>query len=222
MPGKPQAKRKLKAPKTAKQRAYHHGDLKAALVEAGARIVERDGVMALSLRGVAREAGVSQTAPYHHFADKEALLAEIAATGFRDLSAEMARRGSGIAGASPRLGALGTAYVVFATENPGRFRLMFGPLIGEKAAYPALLEASLSSYQMIREAVAAYLEEIGPEEAGGDAENPEAATMAAWSLVHGLATLINDRGFDSEAMGAPDIETLSALVTSYLRNGLGR
>ncbi|WP_420559546.1 TetR/AcrR family transcriptional regulator [Tepidicaulis sp.] len=217
MPEKPQAKPKSKARKPAKPRAYHHGDLKAALVEAGARIVERDGVMALSLRGVAREAGVSQTAPYHHFADKEALLAEIAATGFRDLSAEMARRGSAIAGASPRLGALGTAYVLFATENPGRFRLMFGPLIGEKASYPALLEASSGSYQMIREAVAAYLEEIRR-----DAENLEAATMAAWSLVHGLATLINDRGFDSEAMGAPDIETLSALVTSYLRNGLGR
>ena len=217
MPEKAQAKPKSKARKPAKPRAYHHGDLKAALVEAGARIVERDGVMALSLRGVAREAGVSQTAPYHHFADKEALLAEIAATGFRDLSAEMEVRGSAIAGASPRLGALGTAYVLFATENPGRFRLMFGPLIGEKAAYPALLEASLSSYQMIRAAVAAYL-----EEAGRDAENPEAATMAAWSLVHGLATLINDRGFNSEAMGAPDIETLTRQATSYLRNGLGR
>ncbi|MBX3505644.1 MAG: TetR/AcrR family transcriptional regulator [Parvibaculum sp.] len=196
---------------------YHHGDLKSALVAAGTRILEEDGVMALSLRGAARAAGVSQTAPYHHFADKEALLAAIAATGFEDLSAEMARRAAGVSTAQDRLSALGLGYVMFATANPGRFRLMFGPLVGEKTQYPALLEAATLSYRMIHGAVAAYLDASATPN-----RNVDANSMAAWSLVHGLATLINDGGFHADVMGAATLEELTALVTGFLRKGLGQ
>lgn len=196
---------------------YHHGDLKSALVAAGTHILEAEGVMALSLRGAARAAGVSQTAPYHHFADKEALLAAIAATGFEDLSAEMTRRAAGASDAQERLSALGLGYVMFATENPGRFRLMFGPLIGEKARYPDLLATANVSYQMIRDAVVAYLD---ARQASN--RNVDANAMAAWSLVHGLATLINDGGFNADGMGAATLKELTGLVTAFLRNGLGR
>lgn len=213
------AKKEAKSASSGKAAAkkYHHGDLKSALVAAGTRILEEEGVMALSLRGAARAAGVSQTAPYHHFADKEALLAAIAATGFEDLSAEMARRAAGTSDAPDRLRGLGLGYVMFATENPGRFRLMFGPLVDEKARYPALLEAANVSYQMIHDTVTAYLEERDAPN-----RNVDANTMAAWSLVHGLATLINDGGFDAEGMGAASLEELTGLVTGFLRNGLGR
>jgi len=203
--------------------AYHHGDLRKALVEAGIEIVENDGVQALSLRGVARRAGVSQTAPYHHFADKEALLAAIAETGFRDLADAMdadvtARRPAPAAlPAAHRVQALGFGYVHFAVGHPGRFRLMFGPMIDCKENYPSLLQASMRSYDMIQTAVAARLTEIGTPY-----PNLEASTMTAWALVHGLATLLIDGRFETGQMDKDAVDGLITHATRALQYGLGR
>jgi AcrR family transcriptional regulator len=95
---------------------YHHGDLAAAILEAAARIIEKEGLRALSVREAARRAGVSHNAPYRHFPDREALLAALAAEGFVQLSKALENR-------SGR--ELAEAYVRFALEHPQRFRLMF-------------------------------------------------------------------------------------------------
>ncbi|WOF75038.1 TetR/AcrR family transcriptional regulator [Parvibaculaceae bacterium PLY_AMNH_Bact1] len=202
--------------KSQKTASYHHGDLRAGLIDAATEIVEKDGVMALSLRGVARLAGVSQTAPYHHFTDKEALLAAVAETGFQGLSAEMEKAEHHRLGGGERMVALGRAYVSFATSNPGRFRLMFGPLIREKLNYPDLLIASSRSLQMIRAAVEQRRQDVGAKTG-----NVEADTMAAWSIVHGLATLLIDSGFNPESMGTATQDALVAHVTLALVSGLG-
>jgi AcrR family transcriptional regulator len=106
--------------------AYHHGDLRTALIRSAAALVNDRGLAGVSLREVARRAGVSHAAPYHHFSSKESLLAALAAEGFADLDAALARAESR-AGADPRarLEALGVAYVRFALAKPEMFRAMF-------------------------------------------------------------------------------------------------
>src|ERR1700693_5459913 len=106
---------------------YHHGDLPRALLDAALHIVETQGTEALTLRAVARRAGVSQAAPYRHFASKEAILAAVAEDGFRSLIAAM-RESVATCGEDPlgRLRAVGLGYVTFATSHPSHFRVMFG------------------------------------------------------------------------------------------------
>ena len=103
------------------RKSYHHGDLEAALIRSAGKILEKEGLDALSLREVARQAGVSHNAPYRHFAEREALLAALAAKGF-----EMLAQAQQAAAAKGGLRAMGEAYVLFALEHPQRFRLMFG------------------------------------------------------------------------------------------------
>jgi AcrR family transcriptional regulator len=113
---------------------YHHGDLPAALLKAAGKALEQKGIASLSLRDAARRAGVSHNAPYRHFADREALLAALAAEGF----AMLADRLRGRQGAE-----LGMAYVQFALEHPQRFRLMFAGMSGDGAE---------QAYRMVRDA----------------------------------------------------------------------
>ncbi|HSH40592.1 MAG TPA: TetR/AcrR family transcriptional regulator [Arenicellales bacterium] len=162
---------------------YHHGDLRPALVDAASAILDEGGINALSLRGVARRAGVSQAAPYHHFKDKEDLLAAVAAQGFRALTSGLKHAG----GETPvdprsRLQALGRAYVDFAVAHPGMFGVMFGPGIPDHHVYPDLIDAGRTAYGILADAVAAVL---------GHEASPRCATatVGAWGLVHGLAVL---------------------------------
>src|ERR671924_456746 len=111
---------------------YHHGDLRRALIETALTMVTQEGAWNFTLREVARRAGVSHAAPYNHFADKSALLAEVAALGFQALRREMesaARRPRSSRGA---LLGIATAYVRFGIEHPAHYRLMFGPELAEK------------------------------------------------------------------------------------------
>lgn len=158
---------------------YHHGDLRPVLLRAAARVLEKGGPAALSLRALARRAGVSHNAPYRHFADREALLAALAADGFRLL-------GEALAGASRR--EMGEAYVQFALEHPQLFRLMFGGHLSF-SSHGELERAASSPYQGL---VAAFRAE--PSIA-----DPEKAAAAAWSLVHGLSHLLLDGHFPAQA-----------------------
>jgi AcrR family transcriptional regulator len=144
---------------------YHHGDLRAAVLTAAWKMVEKEGVFGLSVREAARRAGVSHSAPYRHFADREALLAALVAEGFDQLHSALENR----AGRE-----LGEAYVAFALEHPQRFRLMFS-----HARANADLQARFA-------APFAHL--------GADAA---AAGAAAWSLVHGLASLVLEGQLES-------------------------
>lgn len=187
-------------------RPYHHGDLRSALLSAASEILAQEGVTKLSLRGAARRAGVSQTAPYRHFRDKTALLAALAAGGFRDLAGSMER----LAGASERprrLLATGQAYVAFALEKSALFRLMFGPEIADKASYPELRAASDEAFAVLTREVF----RVRPTET-----QVFDRAVAAWSLVHGLATLLIDGQIRVEATD-PDAFDAATLIRRFGR-----
>ncbi|MEL7364234.1 MAG: TetR/AcrR family transcriptional regulator, partial [Bacteroidota bacterium] len=109
--------------------SYHHGDLRRTLLDEASSVLEADGIGALSLRDLARRAGVSATAPYHHFKGKADLVCALAADALADLDAALAAPRHADPG--DRLRAIGVAYVLFAVAHPERFRLAFRPELGD-------------------------------------------------------------------------------------------
>ena len=165
---------------TSGPRPYHHGDLAQALIAATRSLLEEGGPAAVSLREAARRVGVSPTATYRHFKDKDALLAATAADGF----AEFGRRLAGAAAEGPDpLGAMGLAYVRFALEQRGLFRLMFGPQLARRSSHPALEQAASTAFARLR---------AGVEVLAATGRDPRLAAISAWALVHGLAHLFLD------------------------------
>ncbi|MFE3499576.1 TetR/AcrR family transcriptional regulator [Kitasatospora sp. NPDC059160] len=176
--------------------SYHHGDLRAACLRAARELLEEDGGSGLSLRAVARRAGVSATAPYRHFADREALVSAVASEGYLELAAALTAAHP--APATPdELAAVAVAYVRFALDRPALFRAMFAepcdPANEERAAATAA----------VRQYVHGIVHGVFP---GAD---PEALSTAVWALVHGLAFLHLDGKLDA---GSP--EAVSAQVTA--------
>ena len=175
---------------TAEARPYHHGDLRRALVEAARRILEAEGPTALSLRAVAREAGVSPAAPYHHFKDKAELLDAVAEQGWELLDAAMAKAK---AAAEPRdkLNSLGIAYVCFARENPALYRVMYDAARDKEALPEQMVQnGEDSAYCKVRDTMI----ELG---ANPNARTDlELATTAAWCAAHGLAEMAGFRQFE--------------------------
>ena len=195
---------------------YHHGNLREALVVAAKDILESEGRTSLSLRAVARRAGVSQTAPYRHFADKEALLASVAQWGFELLTQVQNDALAEIKPGEDRLNALGCSYVRFAIDHPNVLRLMFGPEICNKAEYPDLAKAANESFSVVQGVVTETLQASGAKE-----QIPELATVGAWSLVHGISTLLLDghlrRGMEENQM---DINAFVTYLTGIYTKGL--
>jgi len=187
--------------------AYHHGDLRRELVATATDLLRRQDGGELTLRAVARAAGVSQTAPYRHFADKNALLAAIAEAGFAKLESRCEGALATTVGSHNRLHQLGKAYVQFALDEPALFRLMFSAELGQfKDQYSELVARGKQVHDMMRVAVEEIL-----AESGESAEEAFAACVAAWSLVHGLAFLLIDR-----AIKPPPHET-EALIDAVTR-----
>jgi len=162
---------------TPNRSTYHHGALRPALIAAARALLDEGGPEAVGLREAARRVGVSPTATYRHFRDKEALLAAVAAEGFREFGAALAEGGR----AADPLAGIGAAYVDFALAKPGMFRLMFSPLLA--AGDPELRAAAEPTFEILRGGVRAH---------APDSEGVDAAAIAAWSLVHGLSHLILD------------------------------
>lgn len=170
--------------------SYQHGDLRAALIQAGLKLLSEGGVAGLSLRAAAQLAGVSHAAPYRHFSDKGVLVAAIAEEGFRLLTASMRDE---VARAQPttteaHLRALGVGYVEFAVQHPAYLHVIFGGLAGKAEKTPALVAAGDEAYSVLRDAVA-----VGVSR--GDLRDAEIDTLAlaCWSTMHGLAMLVVDR-----------------------------
>ena len=184
-------------------RSYHHGDLRAALLRAAAELLAERGEAAISLREVARRAEVSHNAPYRHFADREALLAALATQGFAELLTRMQEAASALLG-QPRLAALGRCYVGYALEQRGLFRLMFASDL-ERSRYPQLQEAATQLHGQLEHAVKAL-----------DVDDVAVASLAAWSLVHGLAQLL----LDGQVAQGESPEGLIERVTSRFAEGL--
>jgi AcrR family transcriptional regulator len=170
-----------------KKAAYHHGDLRHALIEASKAIIERDGVEALSLREAARHAGVSPAAPYHHFGSKAGLLGAIAGSGFTGLTAAMHTALASLDDPEDpveRLMALGRAYVDFALGRPTEFRLMFRPSLVSPADLPDDCDPS-ESFTLMLDAVG-RVAPLLPE----GLRSREALSVLAWSMVHGVSELV--------------------------------
>jgi AcrR family transcriptional regulator len=193
------------------ERPYHHGDLKTALLHEAERILERDGIQALTLRAAARAAGVSHAAPANHFGDLTGLLSELAAAGYNRFSAALNAAGDA-AGTDPRgrSQATGRAYVTFARAHPGLFVLMFR---GERLdhARPALKEALDSARRALRAADAS----TGPASSASPTRTT-ARGVARWSLVHGFAMLLLDGRLDGVVSALPDGENADDLLDSVL------
>jgi AcrR family transcriptional regulator len=162
---------------------YHHGDLRAALIEAGLAQLAEGNVETLSLRELARRTGVSATAVYRHFPDKQALLHALAAEGAERLgqaqAAAMAAAGGGEAG----FAAAGQTYVRFALAHPALFRLMMSAEAAD-AGFEDGSDAPNSAMRLLKRSIA--------ELAGPDAQAQRTQAAHAWSLVHGMAMLMLD------------------------------
>jgi AcrR family transcriptional regulator len=201
-------------PDTAKPEAsYHHGDLRTALIAAARHILETEGREALSLRAAARAAGVSQAAPYHHFAGKDALLAAIAARGFDELTEAMTKRMAKETEPTARLNASGVGYVAFAVNNPELFTLMFGGVTqhssGDAARGEAamLREAGGRAYGVLQSAIMDF-----QQAKGGAAEDVPLAGLWSWCGVHGLAKLVIEQKLDPKRYGVTSAEALAATM----------
>jgi AcrR family transcriptional regulator len=167
---------------------YHHGNLRSALIDAALRILNAGGVDALTLRATARAAGVSQAAPYRHFADKDELLAAVAEEGFRAMGAAVTAALATVeANHVARFRAQGMTYIRFAVEHPAQFRLMFGRELADHSKHGGLKAAASETFARLIGAVQKG-QELGIVRSG----NFEDQAMAAWSMVHGLSSLLVD------------------------------
>ena len=192
-----------------KSGAYHHGDLRASLLEAAVEVLGERGVAGLSLRECARRVGVSHAAPYRHFGNKDALLVAIAGQGFAWLAEAGRKAMDGRSDPQERLDAYGVAYVRFAMEHPQHHRLMFASELDASAASAEDLVASEDAFELLRATAAELV---------GKQEDATLAAFAFWSLVHGLSMLILDGRVPPEHLGGPEqIETLTRAAFAHWR-----
>ncbi|KYG20425.1 transcriptional regulator [Bradyrhizobium sp. AT1] len=192
---------------------YHHGALREALLQAAERVLEREGLSGLTLRAVAREAGVSHAAPTHHFGDLTGLLSELAAVGFRQFNAAMASSSDAASTPLERALARPKAYVAYAQAHPGMYGIMFRT---ERLDYsrPALHEAAEASFAGLANAIGAMRQEQISEDAL--TLNQGAAIARAWSMVHGFTTLLLD-GRLADILGRlPEGTTAERLLEAML------
>jgi len=176
---------------TSNRATYHHGNLRPALIAAARALLDEGGPSAVGLREAARRVGVSPTATYRHFRDKEDLIAAVAAEGFREFAAALAR------GGRESFLAMGAAYVEFALKRPGMFRLMFSPLFAKRELYPEFEVAAQEAFAVLRRGV-----QSNAREEEGEGASVDAVAIAAWSLVHGLSHLILDGVLPKESAAA--------------------
>jgi AcrR family transcriptional regulator len=167
-------------------KSYHHGNLRAELLDTALEQLREAGADDLSLRALARAIGVSQTAPYRHFADKGELLAAMATRGYRQLLGAL-RQAEQSAGDCPQdqLVAVAHAYVDFAASNPQLFKLMFGPAVQPAHKYPELRDASRDTLQLVQE----ILQRGISKGVFHFQDDLSYLTNAGWSGIYGLATL---------------------------------
>lgn len=164
----------------------HHGDLRRALLDAALELVGEKDAASLSMRAVARRAGVSSGAPYHHFDDKSALLAAVAIEGFVALRAAQATAVDGLERPRDRLRAMATTYVRFAVAHRTHYAVMFGhtPHSLAPATDTALREAGQGAFR-------ALVDAIGAVQDGSDAATHQQTAVLAWSLAHGAVDVVD-------------------------------
>lgn len=201
---------------------YHHGDLHDALLAAAERVLERDGLAGLTLRAVAREAGVSHAAPTHHFGDLTGLLSELAAIGFRRFNAAMIAAGETETHPLMKALARAKAYVAYAQARPGMYGLMFRTERLDMSR-PSLNEAATASFAGLASAIGAGRNE---KLSGGALEtlslDQAAAIARAWSLVHGFTMLLLDGRLEDILRRLPEGTGVDQLLDAMLRSTVPR
>jgi AcrR family transcriptional regulator len=168
---------------------YHHGDLKNALIQAGVKILSKEGAAGLSLRKVAQRAGVSHNAPYSHFPDKQSLIAAISTEGFRQLYEELDAAVSSYPKDPRRQLREGAwAYVQFAMTHTDTFKIMFSGMLEKEKEYPAFVEISHKTFERVVDVVRAC------QGAGllrsARSTPPEMTAVAVWGQIHGIISLM--------------------------------
>jgi AcrR family transcriptional regulator len=202
-----------KNPKKKRAGQYHHGDLRRALLEEALRTIEADGVAELTLRAVGEKLGVSRTALYRHFSDKQALLALVGREGFRllrlALTAAWEQHGRGRTGFE----AMGLAYVQFAVAHSSHYRVMFGGFIGACAKDEAFVQEAQAAFQVLVDSLVAQ-QRTGLVRQ----DDPQILARFIWSVVHGIALL----AIDGQLRGADERgEALSQYAMARLRDAIG-
>ena len=190
--------------------SYHHGDLRRALLDAAFEILKAEGPSALSLREVARRAGVSHQAPYHHFPSRAHLLAALSTEGFELLADSLRRVQAAATDPVQRMQDTGVEYVMFASRNPERFRLMFGAELGARDPYPELNDAAKRVFELLVRPFGGT-----PRPTAHTADR--AVVLTLWSTVHGLAALAVD---GQVALEGKALETAARATTERVWFGV--
>jgi AcrR family transcriptional regulator len=209
-----------KVPKKAAKKAgrsaaapYHHGALHDALLRAAERVLEREGLAGLTLRAVAREAGVSHAAPTHHFGDLTGLVSELAAIGFQQFNAAMAAAST--SSSKERGIARAKAYVGYAQAHPGMYGLMFRTERLDMSR-PSLHEAASAAFAELAGAIGAKRHEH--IEAEALSLDQAAAIVRAWSLVHGFTMLLLDDRLSDIVRRLPEGNNIDTLLDAMLKS----
>ena len=192
--------------------AYHHGDLRAALLVEAASMIEEGGAGSVTMRAIGQRLGVSRAAPYRHFADKNALLVAVAASGFHRLGGRLqATDADAPRSSTQRLRRIGEEYVRFALENPAHYRLMYGREALSRDDLPELRSAAKDLFEQFVEVIRAH------QRSGViKRQDPRALAYVAWSAVHGLASLV----IEGQIHGTDDIDGLIRQTTRTVLDGM--
>jgi AcrR family transcriptional regulator len=177
---------------------YHHGDLRAAILTEAARLTAERGADRVSLRELAREAGVSHAAPAHHFNDRRGLFTALAAQGFELLAAKLA-------GARPQFIDAALAYVRFAIEHPGHYRVMFDRSLVDPTDRDLVTAQAAAGAELSRGVAS-----LANQRANAD---PAGAELAAWSLVHGFSMLWLNDAVGAEVKAIDPMATVGRIAT---------
>ena len=192
--------------------AYHHGDLRTALLAEAAAMIDEGGTSIVTMRALGRRLGVSRSAAYRHFADKSALLVAVATAGFDHLRDRLEAVGADGPGVGiDRLRQFGEVYVRFALENPGHYRLMYGKEAISREDLPELRQVANGLFDELVNVFRSYQRSGAIER-----QDPELQAYVAWGAVHGLASLL----IEGQILTDVDVDGLIRRMTSTLLDGM--
>jgi len=184
---------------------YHHGDLRSVLMALAVEDISASGVETLSLRALARRAGVSATAPFRHFADKQALLAALATQGFEDLAQRMQIGIENESDLARRFVQMGVTYVGFARDFPVHYQLMFGAVLGDFSQSQDLQRAADNAYRQLDQLLCQLVQEKNLS------HDVKTLGGTVWSTVHGMASLLLNVPVAEQAMDSQPRQAVAML-----------
>jgi len=202
-----------KRPRRKRAGQYHHGDLRRALIDQALRTIDTLGVEGLTLRGVGGALGVSRTALYRHFPDKEALVAAVAREGFRTFRLALVDAWERHRGGPAGLRAMGDAYFRFALDHPSHYRVMFGRFVKTSARDPELVAESEGAFRALVDALTE-----GQRQGWVRQDEPLMLAGFVWSVTHGIAML----AIDGRLGGGDESAALNDYATTRIQTAIAR